>query len=171
MTHTRLNALLVCAIYPSTKGFGYAVFEGPSTLVDWGVKAVRGRPKNLSSLRKIRELLGFYCPDVLVLENYQGRGSRRAKRIQTLINLIAAHAAGKGITTASFSRANVRSSFSLTTKRDIAEAIGREFPELKPRLPPVRKIWMSEDVRMSIFDAMALAMTFFESKGRTKQSV
>jgi hypothetical protein len=35
MTRTRSSAQLICAIYPSTKGFGYAVFEGPSTLVDW----------------------------------------------------------------------------------------------------------------------------------------
>jgi hypothetical protein len=170
MTQTRSSEQLVCAIYPSTKGFGYAVFEGPSTLVDWGVKAVRGRPKNLASLRKVRDLLAFYGPDVLALENHQGRGSRCAKRIQTLINLIAAHAAEKRMTTASYSRADVRASFGLTTKREIAEAIVREFPELEPRLPPVRKIWMSEDVRMNIFDAASLAITFFDSKGRAKRA-
>jgi hypothetical protein len=134
------------------------------------VKAVCGRPKNLSSLRKVRDLLAFYRPDVLVLENHQGRGSRRAKRIQALINLIAAHAAEQRMTTAAYSRADVRASFGLTTKREIAEAIVREFPELVPRLPPVRRIWMSEDVRMNIFDAASLAITFFESKRRTKQA-
>ena len=97
MTHPRSGTQLVCAIYPSTRGFGYAVFEGPHSLIDWGVTAVRGRQKNLASLRKVRELLAFYRPDVLVLEDYQGRGSRRAKRIQTLINLMAAHAAEAGI--------------------------------------------------------------------------
>ena len=58
----------------------------------------------------------------------------------------------------------------MTTKREIAEAIVREFPELEPRLPPVRKIWMSEDVRMSIFDAAALAITFFDKKSRANRA-
>jgi hypothetical protein len=170
MTQTRSSSQLVCAIYPSTKGFGYAVFEGPSTLIDWGVKAVRGRPKNLSSLRKVRDLLAFYRPDALVLENHQGRGSRRAKRIQTLINLIAAHAAEKRMSTALYSRADVRASFGLTTKREIAEAIVREFPELEPRLPPVRKIWMTEDVRMNIFDAASLVITFFDRMSHARRA-
>jgi hypothetical protein len=170
MTHRRNGTQLVCAIHPSTRGFGYVVLEGPHSLVDWGVKAVRSHQRNLASLTRVRELLAFYQPDVLVLENYQGRGSHRAKRVRTLINLIAAHAAEKRITTAAYSRSDLRTSFGVKTKREIAEAIAREFPELEPRLPPVRKIWMSEDVRMNIFDAAALALTFFDSKSLPKQA-
>ncbi len=155
---------LVCAVYPSTRGFGYAVFEGPELLVDWGVKAVRGRQKNLASLERVRELLAFYRPDVLVLEDYGGSGSRRAKRIQTLINLMTAHAAEERTAVASFSRSEVRACFDLTTKREIAEVLAREFPELERRLPPVRRIWMSEDARMNIFDAAALGITFFRTR-------
>jgi Holliday junction resolvasome RuvABC endonuclease subunit len=125
------------------------------------------------AFQKIRELLAFYRPDVLVLENCQGRGSRRAKRIQTLINLMTAHAAEERIAIASFSRSEVRACFSSTgstTKRRIAESIAREFPELEPRLPPVRRIWMSEDSRMSIFDAAALGMTYFHTGSRLKRA-
>jgi hypothetical protein len=159
-----LRAHIVCAVYPSTRGFGYAVFEGPHSLVDWGVKAARGRQKNLASLVKARELLAFYRPDILVLEDCEGLGSRRAKRIQTLTNLMTAHATEERIATASFSRSEVRACFDLTTKREIAEAIVREFPELERHLPPVRRIWMSEDARMNIFDAVALGMTFFHTR-------
>jgi hypothetical protein len=45
------------------------------------------------------------------------------------------------------------------TKRDRAVAIAEAFPELASRLPRVRRPWMSEDERMNIFDAMALALT------------
>jgi hypothetical protein len=169
MTRKRTSAELVLALFPSTRGFGYAVFEGPQSLVDWGVKSACCHQKNLTSLQKIRELVAFYRPDVVVLEDYDGSGSRRAKRIRTLINLVAAHAAEEGMSTAFFSRASVRTCFGLGTKREIAEAIARDLPELEPRLPPVRKIWMSEDRRMSIFDAVSLAMTFFHKKSRTKQ--
>jgi Holliday junction resolvasome RuvABC endonuclease subunit len=173
MIHKRSSRELVFAAFPSTRGFGYAVFEGPKSLVDWGVKSVRTRQKNLASLRKARELIAFYRPDVLVLEDYEGLGSRRAKRIQNLINLMTAHAAEERIAIASFSRSEVRACFSSTgstTKQRIAESIAREFPELEPRLPPVRRIWMSEDSRMNIFDAAALGITFFHSRSRLKRA-
>jgi hypothetical protein len=170
MTRKRTDAELVLAVFPSTRGFGYAVFEGPQSLIDWGVKGARCPQKNLASLQKIRELTAFYRPDVVVLEDYEGSGSRRAKRIGTLIDLVAAHATEEGVSTAFFSRAAVRARFGLKTKRQIAKAITQEFPELEPRMPPVRRIWMSEDRRMSIFDAVSLAITFFRNKSRTKQA-
>jgi hypothetical protein len=169
MIHKRSSAELVLAAFPSAKGFGYAVFEGPRSLIDWGMRSVHGAQKNRESLKKVHELLTFYRPDVVVLENYEGPGSRRARRIEILFNLIAAHAHGEGMRTASFSRTEVRACFGLTAKREIAESIVREFPELEPRLPPVRKIWMSEDRRMNIFDAAALAITFFNSKSPDKR--
>jgi hypothetical protein len=49
-----------------------------------------------------------------------------------------------------------------STKYEIAVAIAQRFPELAPRLPRFRKPWMSEDYRMSIFDAVALAIAFFQ---------
>ena len=173
MNHKRPGDELVLAIFPSTRGFGYAVLEGPTSLLDWGVKGARGGRKNTQSLQRARDLLRFYRPDVLVLEDYEGRSSRRATRIQKLIDAMNALAAKDGVATVSFSRAEVRACFSsagVATKRHIAQAIVREFPELEPRLPPVRKIWMSEDVRMNIFDAAALAMTFFDTQSRPKRA-
>ncbi len=46
----------------------------------------------------------------------------------------------------------------------MARAIAEQFPELVPRVPPVRKPWMSEDYRMSMFDAVGLGLTFFYFK-------
>ena len=54
--------------------------------------------------------------------------------------------------------------FRFDRKAGDCAAIARDFPELEPRLPPVRKIWISEDARMNIFDAVALGMTFFHTK-------
>ena len=31
----------VLAIDPTTKGFGFAIMEGPERLIDWGVKGVK----------------------------------------------------------------------------------------------------------------------------------
>jgi hypothetical protein len=161
---------LVLSIFPSTKGFGYALFEGPKSLVDWGIKIARGARKNAQSLERTSDLLAFYRPDVLVLEEYEGRGSRRATRIEKLIVAMAAAAEKERIDIAFFSRGELRACFGLTAKREIAEAIARDFPELEPRLPPVRRIWMSEDARMNIFDAAAFGMTFFHTREKSKRA-
>ena len=51
------------------------------------------------------------------------------------------------------------------TKHALAEILAKRFPEeLGFRLPPKRRPWMSEDYRMDIFDAVALALIFFYSK-------
>ncbi|MDB6018025.1 MAG: hypothetical protein JWR19_2514 [Pedosphaera sp.] len=45
------------------------------------------------------------------------------------------------------------------TKHSIAEILAQRFPEeLGDRLPPKRLAWMSEDDRLYMFDAVALAL-------------
>ena len=47
------------------------------------------------------------------------------------------------------------------TKHQLAEMMAKRFPEqLGLQLPPRRRPWMSEDARMGIFNAVALAMMF-----------
>jgi hypothetical protein len=48
-----------------------------------------------------------------------------------------------------------------TTKQKIAEMIAKQIPALNLYVPPERKPWMSEDPRMGIFDAAALAWMYF----------
>jgi hypothetical protein len=47
-------------------------------------------------------------------------------------------------------------------------AIAKRFPELALRLPRFRKPWMSEDYRMSIFDAAAFGLAYFRSRNEQK---
>jgi hypothetical protein len=51
-----------------------------------------------------------------------------------------------------------------STKCQIATALAERFPVLRRALPPVRKPWMTEDHRMGIFDAVALAVAFFHAE-------
>src|SRR6266404_57713 len=160
----------ILAIDPSTRGFGFAVLEGSSRLIDWGVKETK-TDKKRRSLKLISDLIEQYEPTVLVLENYAGKGSRRCRRVTGLIDEIRELVLKRKVKVKSFSRAEVKKAFSesgASNKYEIAIAIAKRFPELAPRLPRFRKPWMSEDYRMSIFDAVALALTFF--KGRNGQS-
>jgi hypothetical protein len=132
-------------------------------LIDWGVKEAKIN-KNDQCLSLIAGLIKQYRPDVSVLEDCIGQGSRRCVRITGLIDRIMKLADKRGIKVRSFSRSMVRDAFpeaQAYTKHQIAEAIALRFPELSPRMPPFRKSWMSENYRMSIFDAVALAMTYF----------
>jgi len=50
-------------------------------------------------------------------------------------------------------------------RRSLALVIAQHIPAFERYLPPPRKPWMSEDARMGLFDAAALALTFFQSAG------
>lgn len=163
MSNGNAKQKLALAIHPSTRGFGFVLFEGPKLPIDWGVKDTRV-DKNAQGLQKIRELIDFYHPDVIVVEDYAGEGSRRCKRVQQLIKDIKRLAGKNKIKTHSYSRSAIRKTFSqfgAQTKYQIAKKIAAWLPIFALRLPPVRKAWMSEDYRMSIFDAVSLALTFF----------
>ena len=163
----------VLAIDPSTRGFGFAVLEGPERLIDWGVKEARDN-KRVKCLEQIEKLMEHYQPDSIVVEDAEAKGSRRCRRVRELISAILKLTSTRGIKSRSFSRRAVRKAFSqhgASTKHEIATAIADRFPdELGPRLPPLRKPWMTEDHRMSIFDATALALTFFHIKNKQKQA-
>src|ERR1039457_2771097 len=151
----------ILAIAPSTRGFGFAVLEGQETLVDWGVKTVKG-DKNVQSLAKVEKLIAHYQPGLLVLEDASAKGSRRSPRIRKLSQQIINMAVTRKVSVKLFSRDQVMKTFTTDghgTKHAMAEIIAKRFPEeLGSRLPPKRKPWMSEDSRMNIFDAVALAL-------------
>lgn len=151
----------VLAIAPSTRGFGFAVLEGEVSLVDWGVKTVSG-DKNVQSLAKVENLITHYRPGILVLEDASAKNSRRSPRIKALSRQIIKMAVTRKISVKLFSRDQVVKTFFADgqgTKHALAEIIAKRFPEeLGLQLPPKRRPWMSEDPRMNIFDAVALAL-------------
>lgn len=158
----------VLAIDPTTKGFGFAILEGPESLIDWGVKEVKDN-KDARCLKQIADLIRRYEPDVIVVEDVTAKSCRRCPRVRLLIRDTFKLALEKKIKIHSVSRRAVRAAFSrfgARTKHEIAGAIAKRLPELAFRRPPYRKPWMSEDDRMSIFDAAAFALTFFYSENK-----
>src|SRR5574337_1298053 len=161
--NTPLQEKRILAIDPTNRGFGFVVMEGPRQLIDWGVKAVKDNG-NYRYSRKVEYLIDLYQPDVLVVENIMLKRSRRCDRVKELIREIAVLALNKSIKVSYISRSMVKKYFALSgrkTKHQIAELIAEQLPELALRLPPCRKAWMSEDYRMSIFDSVAFALTFY----------
>lgn len=167
MTHSRSQSHRMLAIAPSSRGFGFAVMESEGVLIDWGVKSVSGS-KNAQSVDQIGSLITQYEPTQVVFEDLLSPGVRRAPRIHALIGDIAELAVQKGVKIKRIKRQHVRRSLfqkGKATKQTIAEELGRRYPnELGFSVPGKRKPWMSQDYRMDMFDAVALAECFVKQK-------
>ena len=162
MTKSKPKYTRILAVAPSTRGFGYAVHEGQDTLVDRGGKRASG-DKNRECLAKVDELIDHWQPEVLVLEDSSGKGSRRAPRIQKLCKGIIALARNRKVSMKVFSRKTIRKVFFVDgqgTRHDVAKMVAEWFPEeLGLLLPSKRRACDDgEDPRMDIFDAVALVM-------------
>lgn len=154
----------VLAIDPSKRGFGFAVLEEPEELIDWGLRGAR-QEKNTDCLRQIITLIEKYCPDVIVIEDWQSKDSLRRARIRDLLEDTVKLALSKKLTLRKISRSAIRKAFSqynASNKWQIAVEIGKRFPELAVCVPPTRKPWMTEDARMRVFGAVALVLASFQ---------
>jgi len=159
-------------VHPIPRGFGYAVVEeDPVRLVDWGVASCRKR-KNPHCLFVLGRMLDRFDPTVLVIENPHEARTLRREVLGRFVDDVTDLLAPTRIAFRAYSRREIREAFAApgaVTKQEIAELLGRQFPELAARIPPVREIWHTEDARMSIFDALSLALTHL-STGRAMLS-
>lgn len=155
---------LVLAVYPFSRGFAFVFFEGPDSPFEWGVKEVREKHKNSKTLEEIKKLVDRYRPEVLVIEDTTDSGSRRTSRIRKLYRMLVHFARAEYVELHRYSKTEVRECFASIgagTKYEIAKAIATQIPAFAHRIPRFRKPWMSEDPRQSLFDAAALALTYF----------
>jgi hypothetical protein len=77
-------------------------------------------------------------------------------------------ASSRSIPVYAYSRDEVRSTFGYLgapNKQNIAEVIAKHISAFERYVPQPRKPWMSEDARMGLFDAAALALVFFQKSG------
>ena len=159
MPHTPTR---IFALDPMSKGFGYVVFELPFRLVDWGRAHVTGE-KLSGAIASFEKLLDRFRPDAVVVEDAEAPGSKRHERIRSLLADLTRLARKQGIAVYAIARLAILKCFSSAdakaTKYSVAERLAETFPELQDTLPPRRKSYNSEDFRMAIFEALALAVT------------
>jgi Holliday junction resolvasome RuvABC endonuclease subunit len=157
----------VLAIYLNTRGFAFVIFESSLSPVDWGVKEIRGPRKHAQSLVKVTAILDQYQPDVLIIQDTFSPGTLRARRIVKLNTAIAELAERRRMALYMYSRADIWNAFrdvGVTNKQELAMVIAVHIPAFERYVPTPRKPWESEDSRMGIFDAAALALTFFQDE-------
>jgi len=128
--------------------FAFAVFEGPDRLLDWGARSFR-RGVNAVKIpagEKLAALLDYYSPDAVVIRVRTGdHDARRHEMRETL------------------TRRAVKDAFAgaRRNKYTIAAALAERLPELAPVLPTAHKLWVSEEYILSVFDAAATGIAYF----------
>jgi hypothetical protein len=162
MNQTTSKQIRVLAIALTARGFGYCVME-KNVMLECGHKEVRGN-KNSQSVNKIEKLLKQFLPSVLVLQDVNVTGCRRAPRIKTLHRRIIELAASRKIKVSLLSGKLLREMLLgdvKGTKHDMAEILAKKYSvQIAAKLPPKRRPWENEDGRMDMFDAVGLAVVF-----------
>jgi hypothetical protein len=155
---------LVIAIYFQLRGFAFVLLENGCNPVAWGAPEFRGANTEVRCLNRIDSLLALHTPDVLVLQDMSERGTRRAPRMQELNRHAIELAHQRGIPVRMYSRPQMLQCLEKdgrVTKQRRAETIAQHIPPLSWLVPPPRKLWNGWDVRIGIFEAAALAWTYF----------
>lgn len=161
--NTKLKPNVVYAIYPNANGFGFVYMENARKLIEYG--SVRINPiSNRKILDRIKKSIAYFRPTILVLTDPNGKSSRTGKRTRRLIQNIITYAESEKLPVEQYSRDQVRDvfeGFGVVTKYEISQFLLTEFKELEPKKPRERKLWISEDRNMGIFDALSLALSWF----------
>lgn len=158
----------VLSVYASSRGFAFVLFEGPESPYDWGVREIKGHDKNVQTRDAIKGLIDRYRPEVLVLTDMSESNSRQTSRIKKLHRMIKHLAGTEYVDLYQFPKSAVKAYFApvgATTKYEIAKVIAQQIPAFGHRLPRYRKAWMSADPRQYLFDAAALGLVFYGSRG------
>ncbi len=158
---------LVLAIHPTSRGFGWIVFETPLVPLDWGLaSAAPSRPARLAT--RFERILKRYEPAVLVLEEFEGP-SGRADRVQKVCREIIHLATFKGMDVSIFLRVEVQKTFGrpgTLGRHEIAQIIAEQIEVLSPRLLRKRKHYDGEQRGLALFDATAVALTYYANASR-----
>jgi hypothetical protein len=149
----------ILALSLDWQGFGFAAFDGPDNLVDFGTRNFRRKVK-IPLEAKILLLLDANQPDVLLVA-----GPTTALRKKIAVRIAKVVKAEK-IPLVFISGANIRKAFSPAnqSKYQIACAVAERYPELQFQLPTSRKPYQSEKFGITIFEAAAAGLVYYDSK-------
>ncbi|WP_299884377.1 hypothetical protein [uncultured Lacinutrix sp.] len=160
------SKVTVLALYPNRYGVGYALFDAPDHLIEYGIGYVQP-VNNKKTIKKVRDYIEYYKPDIIITRDVNDIAKKTSKRIETLIDCICNEAKLQNLEIHSFTRTQIKevfSAFKAHSKYQIALKLIEWFGELKKYQFPIRKRWMRENHNTGIFDATSLAMTYYYLK-------
>jgi hypothetical protein len=147
--------------------FGFALFEPPTHLVDWGLVFYQQRTNRqlASSTRRVASLFTQFAPTAVVVERRVWPKRDFAVGAKPIYTAIRREAMIRLIPFRVLKRASVQKVFGEVdahNKVEIALLLLGMFPELRGQAPPPQKPWEKEHHSMTIFDAVALAVAYWQ---------
>jgi hypothetical protein len=167
LMHLRIYDPRILAIDLRPRRFGYAVYEGPRRLLDWGVSGYPARDDGESAVagRRLATLLKVSSPSAIVVKTERWESAKTNTGSRSLAEAITNESFARSIPICLLGQNELASTFlnlQCETKYEIASALTRIFPELLWKLPPKRQVWQSEHPRMTMFDAIALGLAYWQ---------
>ena len=146
---------------------GYALFSGPSQLLDWGASTVPPQCNNRAHWirQRLMPILRHGSPVYIVTKQRRLAKLPRNAAGEPIFEAIRSAAVERGISMHLIGRDELKSAFGVfraRTKDEIAWTIVGIFPELLIRLPPKRKKWQPEPHAMIVFDAIATGIAYWQ---------
>jgi hypothetical protein len=158
------------ALEVRSRKIGFAVFEGPSRLLDWGVRSCSHHPtRTLHEVvaKRVRPLLFHYRPFAVVMRRESQYSSKTAVRLRVSVSAIRREANRSGVEIR-LVKAKTRNQFFVQLrcerKHQVAQLVGDLFEELSWSVQPQRKAWHSESYHTVIFDAAATGLVAFSDE-------
>jgi len=163
------HEMRILAVDARRSRFGYALFEGPTRLLDWGASEIPADSADRTSImmasKRVLPLLKLGHPEVVVVKRPR-RGSRGSGTATgPFVKAILRAASERQIRVCPMSRREILQGFRIfngSTKDEIAHILAEVFPELRTRLPPKKKTWQSERHAMIVFDAVATGFAYWQ---------
>jgi hypothetical protein len=148
---------------------GFALFDGPTKLLDWGIRVYGGPSQRAGKAveNRISSLLDSHAPSTLVIRRIHVHSPTTAQQLARIIKTIRVEARRRSAGVHVLSATAVKKFFArsgLTTKHEIALTLAEWFEDIAWKLPQKKKTWQSERFNMVIFDAVATGACFFAVK-------
>ncbi len=150
----------ILGVASTTRGFAFAVTEGPRRLVAWELRGVPAGSKAVkaidSVIRRARPLFVAFDREAALRKRH--RGKRFSEALTEACDEL-----GVMMLFVTSEQTRALSDVSDPNKWDIADAVVKLFPHTAHRLPARRKAWQSEDDRIGLFMALAAAVATWDS--------
>ncbi len=164
---TKVVPTRTVAIYPNTRGFGYAVMENALEVTEFKLISPKKFEFN-KILGLIREVISIHAPATLLLEDCRSKYCRKGAQTKQLIGSIAAWAKKKDIPVEFYSREQIRDVFGRwngTTKYEIAEVLTRNIETLEPLMYDKPKYPAREPNVEAVFSAVSIGVVHYFFNG------
>jgi hypothetical protein len=142
-------------------GFAFVVAEGPDRLVDWGCR--RTKPSRPLFLKAISKVLESARPLFVVVRREAYSTKRLRGHLFRSALLAACRVQGIMILHIQRRTLEILTGRPRPSKWDIAACAARCYPGMAHKLPGKRKAWESEDERVHVFVALAVALAAWHS--------